>query len=75
MWDEGSKDRGARDPPVSVLLLFDPKAPNARTAAGLLTRFGRHAFPSGATVAQESARLSLKLTATGIVPDLHRIPF
>ena len=46
MWDEGRKDRGARDPPVSVLLLFDPKAPNARTAAGLLTRFGRHAFPS-----------------------------
>lgn len=64
---ERKKDKGravaAADAEIH-LLLFHPKAPNMRIAAGLLTCSGLHAFPSRATVAK-SVRLVGNLQLRG----------
>ena len=56
-----------------IVWLFDPKAPNEGRTAGLLTRSGRHAFPSPAGGSGgDCAAFVVEVTATGIVPELHR---
>ena len=43
--------------------------------AGLLTCFGVVRLPNHRDQWQKDARPFMKLTATGIVPDFHRVPF
>ena len=58
-----------------LCLTFHPESHNNHTTylAGLLT-FSPEA-PSHLTIVAFSSRLIMKITATGIVPDSHRIPF
>ncbi len=59
---------------ASFLLTFHPKVTDISQSAGLLTRF----FRSPSHRLLDSGFLDRKiekLTATGIVPDFHRVPY
>jgi hypothetical protein len=59
---------------LEICSAFHPKAPVSHQA-GLLTCFGLNAFPLKNSTVANGYSPFLKLTATGIVPVFHRIPF
>jgi hypothetical protein len=61
-------------------LTFPPKVCSIYILAGLLTLPFFSSLPicnwqTVASIAENNIRLSIGITATGIVPGLHRIPF